>query len=1099
MRLPVLHVDIKAALCAAVAALSLSAVSASGQQPQPPTSKDKAPPPPASKPTAPVAQPPQPPVSKKEQKAAAAIQPPALPPGTSPPATNKFQPFAPPLPGQLKATQGELPLPMIEPPERLPLPALPPPSFARPAPPPPGMKPAPSVPATKSSKITSSTSTSGQFIVHGEDLQLRSAFSTRCEEIATSLRKLLNDKEPWVLPIVVLLKTGDAARTPGPAVSFSIAQITHGGFHLQVTVKLRPDLRPSDLRNELVRMLLAERIVRNQTNLTTTRTILPDWLLTGVIEALDFRQRARPSTLFAAIFKSGKIYGIEEIIAASPVDMDALSKTIYQTSCCALVLALLDQPEGNLRFGKFLSSLAADPKTERELLNQWFPSFAASPASLNKWWSLQLALLASPGISEPLSAAETVTQLEEALTLHYVAKPSEIPKQRPVLATVKHSESTSNPAAAKPEPAKSEPAARSKPESTAVAAAPAPETPPPPAAAEAPEVARKGSWLQRLNLFGRRKSSHQTITAAIAEAAKAEAEMSAAAAQQSSPPAPSEEEIKATAVADQPPAEQAASAPLSPMVRQPLLNRWFGKASKDKETPAPVSAPPAQGAEAPPKATTSKPEVAAEARASSKTKTSTTESTSGSKPTAAETSAPAAPEPESPAAERQGLLKRLFSKGGRDKDMPPEATAPVMPADQPPQPAPESKPASDPGRKKKQEEPARSADSKSEAAAQKAAPSKSADANQPEASNAPAPEVTPVEPKKASGGLRSLFRRGSKEKTSAPASPEPPATESKPEEGAQGEPKRKSAGLPDRSPVEMLLFAVSPLAADLYAAADVGGGAPEAREVQGILDRLKFGKKKKEEMDPPTLPPLEQSAAKPTGKPAAEPANEAAKPAAAPQTETPAPAAEPQPTGRTPLRIKPLFGNKRKDSPEAAPEATLPVPAPPPPPKVEDNPPPSKNTTPKPKAKKKSAPVSEKPVPAAIAIDDYAAVMKRPDRKDILGRNINALAALQTRANILFRPIIADYSELLKDLAEGKTKDADARIKTLRARSLQAVEKSKAIRDALDVFEANETPAYSGKFDDYLNLSETIEKELPQRDDPISKYLDALDKEFSSK
>jgi hypothetical protein len=53
------------------------------------------------------------------------------------------------------------------------------------------------------------------------------------------------------------------------------------------------------------------------------------------------------------------------------------------------------------------------------------------------------------------------------------------------------------------------------------------------------------------------------------------------------------------------------------------------------------------------------------------------------------------------------------------------------------------------------------------------------------------------------------------------------------------------------------------------------------------------------------------------------------------------------------------------------------------------------------------------------------------------------------------------------------------------------------VRDQLDLHEANSTPAMSGTFEDYLKLPETIRKELPPRQDPISKYLDSLDKEFS--
>ena len=60
-----------------------------------------------------------------------------------------------------------------------------------------------------------------------------------------------------------------------------------------------------------------------------------------------------------------------------------------------------------------------------------------------------------------------------------------------------------------------------------------------------------------------------------------------------------------------------------------------------------------------------------------------------------------------------------------------------------------------------------------------------------------------------------------------------------------------------------------------------------------------------------------------------------------------------------------------------------------------------------------------------------------------------------------------------------------------------AAQKTKTVRDYLDFYEANETDKLSGKFEDFLNLPTIIQNELPPREDPIARYLDAIDKEFS--
>jgi hypothetical protein len=95
------------------------------------------------------------------------------------------------------------------------------------------------------------------------------------------------------------------------------------------------------------------------------------------------------------------------------------------------------------------------------------------------------------------------------------------------------------------------------------------------------------------------------------------------------------------------------------------------------------------------------------------------------------------------------------------------------------------------------------------------------------------------------------------------------------------------------------------------------------------------------------------------------------------------------------------------------------------------------------------------------------------------------------------RPVINGYLSIVIDLQEGKTKDIDKRLKDLRNFVAITAQQTKAVRDYIDYYEANETEQLSGKFDDFLDLPNIIERELPTREDPIARYLDAIDKEFT--
>lgn len=775
--------------------------------------------------------------------------------------------------------------------------------------------------------VTSSTSTSRQFVVHGKVFETRSAMSTRCEEISQELRRVLNDKEPWVLPIVVLLNTGEeAAKSKGPPISTTVSELNFGGFHLQVTINEGPGLNEADLRKEVVRALLAERILRNHQKMTVPegRLMLPDWILTGVLHAMDYRSNANPSALFATLFRSGKIYGIEEIIEASPVEMDNLSRTIYEASCSALVLALVDQPNGPQHLNQFLNALASDPRSERELLGAAFPNFAASASSLNKWWSLQLAALAKPGIGEPLTPAESVKAIEEAITLHYEALPAAVPKNvkmhpfvlPPPLQVIAANEAHAPSSSAADGPARSK---------TKEVMADAKEEP-------GEDVQKpKRSLIRRLLFLGDPATKEGELKAGDkpAETAAAEKETKA------------EEEKKPG-----------------------FIGRLFGAGSGEKK---------AADKEVEPKA--------------------------GDKPP---TPATAAAEKEMKAEEEKkpGFMGRLFGAGSEEKKTPEKEKAPEK-----------TKPAA-------VEKPKAKAEVKAE------------------------PEVK--EEKKPTKLNPLNWFRGDKK----------PAEE-KTEDNAA---KDKKAFLLPSGPLDVARL-ISPALADAWQLL-----APDAPRLttEPLFDfrkrkteEAKKEEPKKEEPAPKSdvgdRPPVKKSSKPHTTNPNSKSATKSAA-ASADKTRTSNPNARPV----TAEQIK-----------AAAAAATTTTPAEP------------------------------ALVPVSLPLEEYQHILKHPDRSKILSYNIASLRALDQRVSTLFRPVVSAYLTAVLDIEAGKTKDMDKRLAAIHEFVLIAYQKSIAVRDYLDWFEASESGRLSGKFDDFLNLPETIKKELPARTDPIAKYLDAIDKEFS--
>ena len=823
-----------------------------------------------------------------------AIQPPALPDEASAKMVDGQPPVAPPAPGVVDA----LPVPPSPPAtsvgNRIPD------SWVTP-------KPSPVVPSvsTSSSPMTKSTSTSGQFIVHGTALRIRNGVARRCEEVAESVRAVLKDKQPWVLPIVIHLRSAEESPATGPAVSTQITEMAHGGFHLQLTVLARPDLRMRDLESELFRVLLAERILRNQKAIVSKRErLLPDWVFTGVVEAATYRERTRPSALFSILFESGKIYGIEEIIEASPTQMDSLSRAIYDTSCCALVLALLDQGEGADRFAKFLSSLASDSRSERELLDQWFPSVAASPTSLNKWWALQMATLAQPTVAEPLSPAESYEAIKAALILSYEAPMNEAPPS-------------------------------AQPDLTPPPSRLAPVSLPKVVEAPAPKPVKKMEPISTPTPKPTTKT--EALNAAVAQKAESTAE---------EPMADAEAEPESEV------AEGEAEGG-----RSNVFGKLLGFLKKN----------------------------------------SGEETTAGGNDEAA-----------------------------MEEDEDSTELAQDMPEPAPPEPEAKVEPEAKP-------------EPKTEVAA--ASEMKEESSGESETSN----EDAEPEKKKGFNPLRWFRNKKSKAEEEAAEIKEPGE-----DSASIGEPVGPLAWrMPD---AEMALRWVSPSSALLFEQAQQWSGKGKPREV--FLDFLKK-KKKDGEADVEGEPASGESA--PDKKTEAETKNtkETSKAEQAPVEEK-----------------KDMVGAEAEPAPKPKP-------------------------TPKPKPKpvdlSKVVPI----VKVRSPLSEYAWMMNRDDRSEILDRSRTSLQVLESRVGVLFRPVILGYLGVIEKLKKGETKGVDAALKVLDDQMEGARAMSNEVRDHLDWYEASHSGAYSGLFDEYLNLPETIEKEIPERTDPISEYLDALEAEFA--
>lgn len=111
-----------------------------------------------------------------------------------------------------------------------------------------------------------------------------------------------------------------------------------------------------------------------------------------------------------------------------------------------------------------------------------------------------------------------------------------------------------------------------------------------------------------------------------------------------------------------------------------------------------------------------------------------------------------------------------------------------------------------------------------------------------------------------------------------------------------------------------------------------------------------------------------------------------------------------------------------------------------------------------------------------------------------------ALTRLSYRCFPSYRPLIVDYQTALGQWIVGEEEELDLRLAELDGIRERMLERATRGRDYLDYMEIAGASEVSGSFDDYLDLkSEIEERPRVERQDPLTRYLDTLERVFRNR
>lgn len=131
-------------------------------------------------------------------------------------------------------------------------------------------------------------------------------------------------------------------------------------------------------------------------------------------------------------------------------------------------------------------------------------------------------------------------------------------------------------------------------------------------------------------------------------------------------------------------------------------------------------------------------------------------------------------------------------------------------------------------------------------------------------------------------------------------------------------------------------------------------------------------------------------------------------------------------------------------------------------------------------------------------LEGFQRWVHQPSARPAFAALTRDLIGLATRANPIYRRILAEYAEITTLLARGKTKGIGARLARTGSSRRSMAARVRAIDDYMNWYEATKSRAVSGAFADYMKAAEAAARPEQTRRDPISVYLDVLETQFQN-
>ncbi len=261
-----------------------------------------------------------------------------------------------------------------------------------------------------------SDSASKQFSIYCEDVPLRMRVVSFAEEVKRDVLQMLGEPDGWKAPILIVIEHASGAAAAEPAAKVRLVE-SLPGFKVQIDVRIGGDLSAVNLQKQIVRAVLLEYAYREVgVKGGTEFREAPWWVVAGCIQLIRQRENGPDSDLFKRLIETNKLPPLAGFLTEKPDELGATVRALDQVLAACLVQLLASQPNGRACLARLVRAWPQSNGDPMALLKKEFPTIASSEATLQKWWTLNLARFAAQDRYQGLSMADTVKQLTPLLS-----------------------------------------------------------------------------------------------------------------------------------------------------------------------------------------------------------------------------------------------------------------------------------------------------------------------------------------------------------------------------------------------------------------------------------------------------------------------------------------------------------------------------------------------------------------------------------------------------------------------------------------------------------------------------------------------------------